>query len=55
MELADHIETVFMVPKPVNHFVSSSKVREILKLRDAGSVKGLVPQAVYEHLKAKAQ
>jgi pantetheine-phosphate adenylyltransferase len=51
MELAPHIETVFMVPKPANHFVSSSKVREIWKLRGAESVKGFVPPPVFAALK----
>lgn len=53
MELAPHIETVFMVPKPHNHFVSSSKVREIWKLRGAESVKDFVPVPVFEVLKEK--
>lgn len=53
MELAEHIETVFMVPKPINHFVSSSKVREIYSLRGSYSVKNLVPKPVHEALVAR--
>lgn len=49
MELGPHVETVFMVPKPVNHFVSSSKVREILKLRGPESVRNLVPKKVFDY------
>lgn len=53
MELASHIETVFLVPKPTNHFVSSSKVREILKLRGPASIRNFVPKAVFAHFVAE--
>lgn len=53
MELAPHIETVFMVPQPVNHFISSSKVREILKLRGPDSVAKFIPEAVLKTLKSR--
>lgn len=51
MGLAKHIETVFLVPQPENHFVSSSRVREIAKIRGADAVKDLVPPPVYEYLR----
>ena len=53
MGLADHIETVFLIPQPENHFISSSRVREIYHLRGADSVKDLVPEAVYDTLKLR--
>lgn len=53
MELGPHVETVFMVPKPVNHFVSSSKVREILKLRGPESVRKLLPKPVFDYFIAE--
>lgn len=46
MELADYIETVFLVPRPENHFISSSKVREIYSLRGSKGVLKLVPTSV---------
>jgi pantetheine-phosphate adenylyltransferase len=50
MGLAEHVETVFLVPKPENHFISSSRVREILQIRGPESVKDLVPDRVFEEL-----
>lgn len=49
MELEPTVETMFMVPKPQNHFVSSSRVREILKLRGPESVRNLVPKKVFDY------
>jgi len=51
MELAEQIETIFMVPRPENHFVSSSKVREIVELRGAEAIARYVPEPVYEALR----
>jgi len=53
MGLAPHIETIFMVPQPQNHFISSSQVREIFKLRGAEGIKSLVPDAVYWQFKER--
>jgi pantetheine-phosphate adenylyltransferase len=44
MGIAPDIETVFMLPKPENHFVSSSMVREIWS--HAGHVSEYVPPKV---------
>jgi len=51
-ELADHIETVFLVPQPWNHFTSSSKVREMFKLRGSKAVIKLVPESVLRAFQA---
>ena len=53
MELAYHVETVFMVPKPENHFISSSRVREILQVRGPESIKALVPGRVFGALASR--
>lgn len=53
MELAEGVETVFLVPKPENHFVSSSKVREIFSLRGAAAVSRYVPAAVHDELQRR--
>lgn len=48
MGLAPDVETVFLLPKPENHFVSSSVVREIWSHR--GDVSDYVPPVVAEIL-----
>lgn len=53
MGLAEHIETMFLIPQPENHFISSSRVREIFHLRGHESVKDLVPEAVYTALQLR--
>lgn len=55
MELAEHIETIFMVPQPHNHFISSSKVREIFKLKGPKALLKLVPTSVMQALEKRAQ
>ena len=52
-ELECEIETVFLVPKPENHFISSSMVREIFGLRGAEAVARYVPEAVLARLREK--
>lgn len=46
-ELENGIETVFLVPRPENHFISSSMVREIFGLRGAEAVRRYVPPGVF--------
>ena len=46
-ELEEEIETVFLVPKPENHFVSSSMVREIFSVRGAEAIRRYVPPGVF--------
>lgn len=55
MGLAPHVETVFMVPQPQNHFISSSQVREIFKLRGADSIKDLVPRTVCREFRKREE
>ena len=49
--LAPEIETVFMMPAENYSYLSSRLVKEIAEL--GGSVKGLVPEIVENHLKQR--
>lgn len=46
--LANEIQTVFLITKPENSFISSSTVREILL--NKGDISKFVPLPVYEYL-----
>ena len=48
-KLAPEIETLFMMPKEIHSYVSSSTVREIVRL--GGDVSDFVPEAVLEHIR----
>lgn len=52
-KLSPDLETVFLVPALTYTYVSSRLVREIF--RHGGSVKGLVPELVEEHLRKKVR
>jgi len=52
-ELENKIETVFLVPQPWAHFVSSSMVREIFSVRGAEAVRRYVPEGVFQYLRVK--
>ncbi len=45
------VETVFMMPSETYSYVSSRLVREVVRL--GGDVKGLVPEEVIAHLRAR--
>ena len=45
------VETVFMMPSETYSYVSSRLVREVVRL--GGDVKGLVPEEVLAHLRAR--
>jgi len=51
--LTPEIETVFMMPAENYSYLSSRLVKEIAEL--GGSVSGLVPELVEEHLKQRFQ
>jgi pantetheine-phosphate adenylyltransferase len=50
-KLRPELETVFMMPAEKYSYLSSRLVREVAKL--GGSVKGLVPELVEQHLRGK--
>ncbi len=50
-KLRPEVETVFMMPAEKYSYLSSRLVREVAQL--GGSVKGLVPELVEQHLKGK--
>jgi pantetheine-phosphate adenylyltransferase len=49
-KLAPEVETVFMMPKEVHSYISSTMAKEIAKL--GGDVSAFVPPAVEAHLRA---
>ena len=49
--LAPELDTVFFMTAPAYYFLSSTLIREVAHL--GGSVTGLVPQEVEEHLRMK--
>lgn len=48
---SDNVETVFLMTDPRFSFMSSSMAKEVCSL--GGSIRGLVPDAVYEKMKEK--
>jgi pantetheine-phosphate adenylyltransferase len=50
-KLAPEIETLFMMPKEIHSYVSSSTVREVAQL--GGDTSEFVPEVVQRHLDAK--
>lgn len=51
--LAEHVETLFMVPHEEFTFVSSSLVREVFSF--GGSIEGLVPPSIEKRLRDKVR
>ncbi len=49
--LSPDLETVFLTPLEQHAFISSTMIREIVRL--GGDVSGFVPAVVHKHLKAK--
>lgn len=49
--LSPSLETVFLTPLEQHAFISSTMIREIVRL--GGDVSGFVPAAVHQHLKIK--
>lgn len=50
-KLAPEIETLFMMPKEIYSYISSSTVREVARL--GGDIEGFVPDCVIQHIAKK--